>query len=368
MKIVFVIPSITNFHTFLSELTDSLIARGDTVYLLAGEKPIVKGFSPYSDSLSCEWHKIDFPRNFQPKKHFFAAREIDKFVQRIKPDLIHVHFSAAMFTVSLAKKKNWPPVIATIHGLAWPTRKKSAQLVLKKAELSAAQKMDRTIVLNKDDLLLLNQNGIENVSLLFNYGIGCNIDAFNLKSITDNSLENLKEKLNIKASDCVFIFIGRQTRFKGFDKVIRAFMKIYHTKSKYHLLLLGDKDFIHESGLNEVEESLLESIPVIHQIGWMANIEHYLAIADVNVFPSKREGLPVNLMESLSMGVPVITIDSRGCNEIIQHDENGIILKHDSVDELAAAMKQLSSDYVLRSRLGETGLKNRANYDRDKYI
>ena len=368
MKIVFIIPSITNFHTFLSELTDSLLTRGDEVYLLAGEKPIVKGNSPYPIDIACEWIRVDFPRNFQPKKHFLAAKEIDKNIQRIKPDLIHVHFSAAMFTVSLAIKKNWPPVIATIHGLAWPTRKKSAQLLLKKAELSAAKKMDKVIVLNKDDLALLNKYGLKNVSMLYKYGIGCNTELFDKEKLDQKLNKDLRQKLNIHEDDTVFIFIGRQTRFKGFDKVIQAFMKIYHTTSKYHLLLIGDKDFIHESGLNPIEEALLSSIPAIHQIGWMANIENFLAIADINVFPSQREGLPVNLMESLAMGVPVITINSRGCNEIIKDHENGIILSDDSVEKLAAAMKQLSDNFVLRNKLSETGLLKRGEYDRKKYI
>ena len=368
MKIVFIIPSITNFHTFLSELNERLLAEGHEVYLFAGEKPIVEGNSPYPETVSCEWTKIDFPRSFQPKKHYLAARTIDQKIQEIKPDLVHVHFSAAMFTVSLAKKSNWPMVIATIHGLAWPTRSKSSQLLLKRAELSAAKKMDQLIVLNQEDLLLLTRNGIKNVALLFDYGIGCNIDLFDPKKIDEKARKELKAKLNIDQEDVVFIFIGRQTQFKGFDIVIRAFMKIYHTKSNFHLLLIGDKDFIHKSGLNPVEESLLENIPVIHQIGWRANIENYLAIADINVFPSNREGLPVNLMESLAMGVPVITIDSRGCRDIIKDGENGLVLKDKSIGHLAAAMKQLSENSVLRSSLSKKGIKKRTDYDRGKYI
>jgi len=368
MKIVFIIPSITNFHTFLSELNDRLLAEGHEVHLFAGEKPIVEGKSPYPEEVSCAWTKIDFPRSFQPKKHYLAARIIDQKIQEIKPDLVHVHFSAAMFTVSLAKKSNWPPVIATIHGLAWPTRSKSSQLLLKRAELSAAKKMDQLIVLNQEDLLLLTRNGIKKAALLFEYGIGCNIDLFDPQTINKAARRELKAKLNISQDDVVFIFIGRQTQFKGFDIVIRAFMKIYHTKSNFHLLLIGDKDFIHKSGLNPVEESLLENIPVIHQIGWRANIENYLAIADINVFPSNREGLPVNLMESLAMGVPVITIDSRGCRDIIKHGENGLVIENKGIGYLAAAMKQLSDNFVLRSSLSKNGIKKRTDYDRRKYI
>lgn len=368
MKIVFIIPSITNFHTFLSELNDSLMDDGHDIYLLAGEKPIVMGNSPYPNEISCTWIKIDFPRNLQPNKHFLVARNINRIIQDIKPDLIHVHFSAAMFTVSLAKKSNWPPLIATVHGLAWPTRKGRTRMLLKQAELRAVKKMDAVIVLNKEDLSLLEKNGVNNSLLLSSYGIGCNTEIFDVEKIENRSVLELKAKFNIDKDDIVFIFIGRQTSFKGFDKVIRAFMKIYHARSPYHLLLIGDKDYIHESGLNSIEEALLSHIPSIHQIGWVANIENFLAIADINVFPSSREGLPVNLMESLSMGVPVITINSRGCNEIVKHGENGLVLNDNSVENLAEAMKQLSVDFVLRNKLSSNASTKREDYDRRKYI
>lgn len=368
MKIVFIIPSITNFHTFLSELNDDLLKKGHKVYLIAGEKPIVKGESPYPGTISCEWIKIEFPRNLQPHKHLLSARKIDSIIQDIKPDLIHVHFSAAMFTVSLAKKSNWPPVIATIHGLAWPTRKGQSRLILKKAEISSAKKMDQVFVLNKGDLVSLKENGVANAKILSDFGIGCNIHSFDRQKINPNSISALKRKLRIKESDVVFIFIGRQTQFKGYNKVIRAFMNIYHTRSPYHLLLIGENDYIHKSGLNPIEESLIPQIPSIHQIGWKANIENFLAIADINVFPSSREGLPVNLMESLSMGIPVITINSRGCNEIIKHNENGIILENDSVECLCKAMKHLGENFVSRSKLSQNGLLKRAAYDRSLFI
>ena len=273
-----------------------------------------------------------------------------------------------MFTVSLAKKTNWPTLIATIHGLAWPSRKDSTKLILKRAELSAAKKMDQVIVLNKSDLDLLEESGIKNVQILFKYGIGCNIEKFDPLKTEQKAIEVLRETFNIKVGDKVFIFIGRQTRFKGFDKVIRAFMRIYHSTSSFHLLLIGDKDYIHDSGLSEIEESLITQIPAIHQIGWKENIQNYLAIADINVFPSSREGLPVNLMESLAMGVPVISIHSRGCNEIIDHNLNGLLMDDDSVETLAIAMKQLSDDFVLQRRLSQHGLANREVYDRKKYI
>src|SRR5690606_19226289 len=110
--------------------------------------------------------------------------------------------------------------------------------------------------------------------------------------------------------DIVYVFIGRQTYFKGFNKVIQAFLKIYPEDKNQKLLLVGNVDNIHSTHLSPEEESILENHPGIINVGWQENVNEYLSISHINVFPSTREGMPVNLMESLSMGVPVITINS----------------------------------------------------------
>ncbi len=368
MRVLFIIPSITNYHTFLKELTQNLTNSGNQVFLLAGEKAIVRGKSPYSDPISCEWVKINFPRSFQPQKHLQSSLQIDAQIKKFKPDIIHIHFSAAMFTSALARKKNWPITIATIHGLAWPSRSKRARILLKHAELNSAKRMDEVFVLNKEDLNSISRNGLKNVTLIPGKGIGCNIDEFDPKKIDPKLKIELQKELGLMPSDIVFIFIGRQTHFKGFHLVIKAFMRIYHSKSKFKLLLLGDKDRIHSSGLNSTEESLIDIIPSIIKISWKANVADYLALADINVFPSIREGLPVNLMESLAMGVPIITNDSRGCRDVVKNGFNGIVLKENVVANIAEAMKQLAENSVLRNKLSQNAFNQREQFDRKNYI
>ena len=368
MRIMFIIPSITNYHTFLRELATELKRRGDEIILLAGEKPITQGESPYGAPEECLWIKINFPRSFQPQKHLQTSLLIDSQVKKYKPEIIHIHFSAAMFTGALARKSNWPLTIATIHGLAWPSRKKQMRYLLKNAELRSARKMDKVFVLNKEDLNSLKNNGIENVSLIPGKGIGCNIHEFNPASVNAEKTDMLKERLGIKPDDFVFIFIGRQTHFKGFHLVVKAFMRIYHSKSNYKLLLLGDKDRIHPTGLNTLEEELMALIPAIVHVKWKPNVADYLALADINVFPSIREGLPVNLMESLAMGVPVITHNTRGCRDVVTDGINGRVLQKNDVESIAAAMKQLADNPVLRKKLRNNALENRKQYDRKNYI
>ena len=64
----------------------------------------------------------------------------------------------------------------------------------------------------------------------------------------------------------------------------------------------------------------------------------------VFVFPSYREGFGISLMEAAAMGVPSISSNITGCNEIIKDGYNGILIPSKSVSELFNAMEKLISD------------------------
>ena len=73
-------------------------------------------------------------------------------------------------------------------------------------------------------------------------------------------------------------------------------------------------------------------------------------------------------MESLSMGVPIITNDSRGCRDVVKDGFNGIVLEKNEVAEIAEAMKQLAENFVLRNKLSRNAFNQREQFDRKYYI
>jgi len=298
-----------------------------------------------------------------------AAREIQKIVDDIKPDVINVHFSAAMFTLALAKKDNWPACVAMIHGLAFPILKGWRKLAIGSAEKWAARKMDAVILLNEIDKKALSRSlEPDKIFVLQSFGLGCNLDRFDMENMSQDRNILFHRRLGVKKDDFVFIFVGRQVHFKGFDKLIRAFLQLYGIHKNMKLILVGAKDNIHSTGLTANEEDRMKKCPGIINVGWKENVNDYLQVAQVNVFPSEREGMPVNLMESLAMGIPVITTDSRGCNEVVDHKRNGLILKKNTVEELVSAMLRLYEDPQLLKALSETALNGRARFDRDLFI
>ena len=111
-------------------------------------------------------------------------------------------------------------------------------------------------------------------------------------------------------------------------------------------------------------ESQLTASKNIIRVGWKENVQDFLSISHVNVFPSEREGLPVNLMESLAMGVPVITSSSRGCREVVRHELDGVILEYNNLSELIQAMEMLIEDKERLEKFSSAALEGRDRFSR----
>jgi glycosyltransferase involved in cell wall biosynthesis len=368
LKILFVIPSITNYFTFLEDLVNALIDANEEVHLATSTQHI-SDISCYQRDLRCTLHDINFPRGFALLSHLKAASLLNQLVTDIKPDLINVHFSAAIFTAALAKKKSWPYTMGTFHGLSYPIIKGWQKMVIGIAEKWSAQQMDLVYVLTEDDRENLERSAGKNKVRAFrSFGLGCDLSTFNKVAVPAEKSKKLRNELGIEPNDFVFIFIGRQVHFKGFDKIIKAFLKLYDVHSNFKLILVGAKDNIHSNNLTPAEELTMKNCPGIIPVGWRENVSDYLSISDVNVFPSIREGLPVNLMESLAMGVPVITINSRGCRDVIIHQIDGLVLEKNTVSDLADAMLLLYQNPDLLKRLSNNCQRARFRFDRQNFI
>jgi glycosyltransferase involved in cell wall biosynthesis len=368
MKLLFVIPSITNYFTFLEDLTHELIIRGHEVHLATSRKHIAR-IDAYRRGIECEVHHIDFPRALAPLKHISAGRQVNALVQEIKPDLINIHFSAALFTTMLGKKDNWPASTGTIHGLGSPLIKGWRKYAISQAERWSSERVDEVFVLTQDDKEYLQEKAPKaTVSVLSSFGMGCDLDRFDPKNVNEETKQNLRAENGINKEDFVFIFIGRQTHFKGFDKVVLSFLQLKERHSNIKLLLIGEKDRIHPTSKQQRFENALKEDRDIIKVGWKENVQDYLAISDLNVFPSEREGLPVNLMESLSMGVPVITINSRGCKEVVRNNVDGLVLSNYDVEHLSAAMERLLIDRDELELLAKNAFEGRNRFSRKHFI
>ncbi|MCX6051224.1 MAG: glycosyltransferase family 4 protein [Campylobacterales bacterium] len=156
---------------------------------------------------------------------------------------------------------------------------------------------------------------------------------------TDNfhDILNEQEKLQIRfenqifENDFVLTFVGRIVKDKGINELISVFVQLKKKYIHIKLLLIGD----YENELDPISKNskkIIDSEKDIIYIKFQEDIRNFLAISNLFVLPSYREGLPNVLIEAGSYGVPLVATNINGCNEIIRHAENGALVnKKDEV-------------------------------------
>lgn len=103
-------------------------------------------------------------------------------------------------------------------------------------------------------------------------------------------------------------------------------------------------------------------------------LAHYRG-SDIFVLPCRiaddgdRDGLPNVLIEAASQGLPAISTPVSGVPELIEDDANGVLVAADDVDALAASLRRMIGDPLLRHRLGKEALRRtRSDFDHETAI
>ncbi|MEM8770545.1 MAG: glycosyltransferase [Pseudomonadota bacterium] len=151
------------------------------------------------------------------------------------------------------------------------------------------------------------------------------------------------------------VCVGRLCAEKGQIDLVRAFAKIESEIPDALLRLIGDGPMRQAISVAIGEAGLEERILLD---GWKSPDQVRAALVDAGVFvlPSYAEGLPVSIMEALSLGRPVISTYIAGIPELLENDKCGWLIPAGDVDALAAAIKAaLTANDNLIAEFGAEG-------------
>jgi glycosyltransferase involved in cell wall biosynthesis len=144
----------------------------------------------------------------------------------------------------------------------------------------------------------------------------------------------------------VILSLGRLTKGKGVDNLIKAFNKLNTNDA---VLLIA--------GAGEQENNLkkLANNKNIHFLGYVEGIKkaNCFSSADFFVFPTHSDAWGLVINEAFYYGLPVISTDKAGAIELIENGKNGFIIPDNDVDALVKSMKKLLDDPKLLAKMKE---------------
>jgi glycosyltransferase involved in cell wall biosynthesis len=305
---------------------------------------------------------IEMTRKITPFKDLLAVWQLFKLFKKESPFIVHSHTpKAGTVAMIAAKLAGVPHRLHTIAGLPLVEATGFKRMVLNNVEkitYACATKIYpnsyglQTIILenrftSKSKLKVI-ANGSSN---------GIDTAFFNPEIFNIEEHEALRKSLKISYKDFVFVFMGRLVGDKGINELIVAFDKLCQEHQHMKLLLVGSYE-------NELDPLKLETLSIIENnqhiisTGWVNDVRPYFAISDALTFPSYREGFPNVVMQAAAMQLPCIVTNINGCNEIIKHNDTGIIVPIKDEVALYNAM-----DFVLKNKLAAKTMGIKARED-----
>ncbi|TPV33364.1 glycosyltransferase family 4 protein [Paucihalobacter ruber] len=305
---------------------------------------------------------IDMTRTISPLKDLKALYQLYQFLRREKPFIVHTHTpKAGTLGMLAAKLAGVPNRLHTIAGLplleATGLKRQLLNLVEKITYASATLVLPNSFAL-KDIIINSKFCNAKKLRVIGNGSSnGINTDHYDKKQVDESIQIKLRKSLDIKADDTVFIFIGRIVKDKGINELVRAFDNLCYNQSNIKLLILGEE----EKNLDPIAIDTARIINQnlnIHTTGHVHDIRPYLAISDIFTFPSYREGFPNVVLQASCMELPCIVSNINGCNEIIIHDFNGLIIPVKNTESLEQGMLKLLHDKNKREELSKNARPN----------
>lgn len=261
-----------------------------------------------------------------------------------RPFLVHGNTpKAGLLSMVASWITRIPKRVYYVHGLRYQGEVGKKMKILMFMERISCQLATDIIAVSNGVKDVLIEDGIckKPIKVIWNGSVnGINKDFFNSELVDESELRN---NYHLKEDDFVFGFIGRIVGDKGINELVKAFKKLEDNNEKIKLLLVGKFENELDPLDNETIEEINNNKNIIYA-GFQRDVRKHLKLMNVFVFPSYREGFGISLMEAGCMGIPSISSDILGCNEIIIHDQNGFLIRSKNEYDLYDKMRYCISN------------------------
>lgn len=318
----------------------------------------IEEFKKELSELGITYYHIDFARNITKIfTNIKAYKQIKNLMATNKYEFVHCHSPIGGACGRLAAHWTKTKVIYTAHGFHFY---KGAPLInwllYYPVEQFLARYTDVLITINKEDYQRAQK--FKAGKVVYVPGIGVDIKRFRDVLVDRDKKRN---ELGVSNEAFVILSVGEINKNKNHEVIIRAIAKLNKPYICYIICGQGDREIY--------LKKLAISLGVANKVkffGFRNDIAEIYKIADVFVFPSFREGLPVSVMEAMASGLPIICSNIRGNTDLIEEGKGGYLIKPNDINGFIKSISLLIQNATLRETIGNYNHEAIRNYDLKK--
>ena len=296
---------------------------------------------------------VPFDRSPFSARNIKAYRELKKIIDENCYDYIHCNTPVGGLLTRAAARKSrsrGTKVLYTAHGFHfYKGAPRKNWLIYYPIERFAARWTDALITINAEDHALARERfGCPVFEI---HGVGVSAERYYPATPERQGL--LREKLGFLPEERLILCVGELLPNKNQQMAIAAMQQVVRQFPDARLLLAGNgpqKETLEE----QVRSCGLEKHVVL--LGYCTNLEEYQQIAEIAISCSRREGLPLNIIEAMLSRNPVVATHNRGNDELVRDGETGYLVQVGDVDALAQRLCTLLASPELADQMGRQGL------------
>lgn len=311
---------------------------------------------PYCDT----YYNIPFERNPLKSGNLKAYKELKHIIDEGEYDIIHCHTPVGAMLTRLAAKqarKQGTKVFYTAHGFHFYKGAPAINWILYyPVEKWLSRYTDVLITINKEDYE--RAKTFKAGKVCYVPGVGIDLKKFNVGYVNK---EQKRKEIGVSADDFVLLSVGELIPRKNHEVVIRALSVLKQLDKLNHIEYVICGRGAYETDLKKLAEGL-DVADHVHFLGYRNDISEICNCADLFVFMSHQEGLPVALMEAMACGLPAVCSNIRGNTDLIEDGVTGL-LANNTPEEVAESISEMKSDTALRNRVASAALQKIKQFD-----
>ncbi len=357
MKALYVATVLSHICQFHLPYLQMLQEQGYEVHVAAHDNLAVKNGLQlrYAD----RHIEIPFERSPYDPRNVKAYRKLKALLDEEHYDVIVCNTPVGGILTRLAARKerrNGTRVIYIAHGFHfYKGASKKNWLMFYPLEKEMARLCDVVVTINEEDYRLAKERFPGRVERI--HGVGVREDRYH--PATEEEQAEMRRREGLSEDDFVVICTGELNENKNQKTLVAAAALLKDQIPNLKVLLAGNGP--KEQDLrDQIAAEQLEN--VVKLLGYRTDLENVVPAVDVVVSCSKREGLPLNIVEAMLCKKPVVASVNRGNAELVVDGETGYLLNPDDAEGFAERILSLFKSSELTVRMGGAGFEKAQDY------